>query len=171
MGHLKMKKLKFFSIRYRIMLLSFLLVSLTVCSLIYFTNVQMEQLFWEYVRLQPAGKQPGAGELDFLNSVHHSLIWVGLVFVLLGLAASFLFSRNITIPLRRLSAAAESIRRGSLKQQVPVTTSDEVGQLTCTFNKRQSGKYAGRSHPPRYAASAFHAGGSDAPKPSGQRPS
>lgn len=130
-----MKKLTFFSIRYRIMLLSFLLVSLTVCSLIYFTNVQMEQLFWEYVRLQPSGKQPGTGELDFLNSVHHSLIWVGLVFVLLGLAASFLFSRNITIPLRRLSAAAESIRRGSLKQQVPVTTSDEVGQLTSTFNK------------------------------------
>ncbi|MBQ7497717.1 MAG: hypothetical protein IJU00_07795 [Selenomonas sp.] len=37
--------------------------------------------------------------MSFLNSVHESLIWVGLLFIMLGFIASLLLARSITRPL------------------------------------------------------------------------
>ena len=82
---------------------------LTVCSLVLLANQQMEQLFQEYLQVQPAvvpGMDMGAPEHMFLMSVHRSLLWVGLFFVLLGLVLSYFLARNITMPLQELSRAS-----------------------------------------------------------------
>ena len=126
------------SIRYRIMCMTFVLVLLTVSSLILLANQQMEQLFQEYLQVQPAvmpTMDMGEPEHMFLMSVHQSLLWVGLFFVLVGLLLSYFLARNITIPLRQLSQAAECIRKGMLGQTVTVHTKDEVGQLAQVFNQ------------------------------------
>ena len=126
------------SIRYRIMCMTFVLVLLTVSSLVLLANQQMEQLFQEYLQVQPAVMSEmdmGAPEHMFLMSVHRSLLWVGLFFVLAGLVLSYILARNITIPLRQLSHAAECIRKGMLGQTVTVHTQDEVGQLALVFNQ------------------------------------
>ena len=126
------------SIRYRIMCMTFFLVLLTVCSLVLLANQQMEQLFQEYLQVQPsvmADMTMGAPEHLFLMSVHRSLLWVGLFFVLVGLLMSYFLARNITIPLRQLSQAADHIRQGRLGQTVTVHAQDEVGQLAAVFNQ------------------------------------
>lgn len=126
--------------------LTFLLISLTVFSLSYLANKQMEELFYEYLTIQH--KMPmmdmymnhmmGTHELAFLHSVHESLIWVGLIFVGVGLVASYIIARNITTPLYKLITATERIRRGNLEQNVPITRNDEIGQLTQVFNQMSS---------------------------------
>ncbi len=141
------KTIKFFSIRYRIMGLAFLLISLTVASLSYLANKQMEELFYKYLQYQPTfqmnstdmnHQMMGMHELAFLHSVHESLIWVGLVFVGIGLIASFIIAKNITTPLYKLMAATERIRKGNLEQNVPIVRNDEIGQLTQVFNQMSS---------------------------------
>ncbi len=127
----------------------FLAVAITVFLLIYLANMQMTDLFQEYVTVQqiemhqlthlnPGGEGQavmlGTSELNFLTSVHQSLIWVGVALLVAGLAASYALACSITTPLRKLSAAAIEIERGNFAQKVPVTTTDEVGSLAVIFN-------------------------------------
>ena len=61
-----------------------------------------------------------------------------LAFVLIGgtliAAGSAVFSRSIAVPLRRLAAATLDLAGGDLKKRVPVTSRDEIGQLSHSFN-------------------------------------
>ena len=51
------------------------------------------------------------------------------------LGASFLLARSITIPLRKLNAAAREIEKGHFDQRVDVHTNDEVEELAHAFNR------------------------------------
>ena len=116
----------------------FLFVAFTVILLIYLADYQMNQLFREYLLIMGRGSmmhQMGQAELTFLASVHRSLIWVGAVLIVLGLLASYSLARSITVPLRRLSIAAEAIEQGKFEQRVPVSSKDEVGHLAKIFNR------------------------------------
>jgi len=61
----------------------------------------------------------------------YSLLGLGLTAVLL----SFLAARRISLPLQGLTAAAEGLASGDARRRVQVTTSDEVGKLSTTFNR------------------------------------
>uniref|UniRef100_UPI0032200162 HAMP domain-containing protein n=1 Tax=Zoogloea sp. TaxID=49181 RepID=UPI0032200162 len=70
-----------------------------------------------------------------LRRVFHQVLLglgaVGLLSVLLALA----FARSIVRPIRRLTEAAEALKRGDYDAaQVKVTRSDEIGLLGRTFN-------------------------------------
>lgn len=141
------------SIIYRITGLMFLAVAFTVFLLIYLANVQMTDQFKEYLIVQQMEMSQngmlgrmndgnstmtivmGPLEETFLASVHKSLIWVGMVIMAAGLAASYVLARSITVPLRNLSQAAEQIEQGNFNQTVPVETQDEVGHLAAIFNR------------------------------------
>jgi len=82
----------------------------------------------------PFGMMMGPSETQFLSSIGNSLWIAGVIAVAVAAAAAVLFSRQVTSPLRRLSAAASRVRHGDLSQRVASTSSDEVGTLTDTFN-------------------------------------
>jgi twitching motility protein PilJ len=48
--------------------------------------------------------------------------------------AGVIFARRITRPMSALVSGAERVGRGDLSQLVPVTSSDEIGQIAVTFN-------------------------------------
>lgn len=126
------------SIVYRITGLMFLFIAFTVVLLIFLADYQMNQQFREYLMLMGRGgmmHHMGQAELTFLSSVHSSLIWVGVMLIAIGLMASYSLARSITVPIRRLSSAAEAIEQGDFKQRVPVSTKDEVGYLAKIFNR------------------------------------
>ena len=52
----------------------------------------------------------------------------------LAIAAGIVFARRITRPLANLIEVAQRVGRGDLSATVPVTSRDEVGRLTETFN-------------------------------------
>lgn len=135
------------SITARITGLMFLSIAITVFLLIYLADEQMVELFQEYLVVQhtemsQAAGEPGAmtlimgpSETSFLASVHQSLIWVGVGIMMAGLAASYALARSITVPLRKLSRAAEQLEQGNLGQTVLVESNDEVGHLAVIFNR------------------------------------
>ena len=55
--------------------------------------------------------------------------------VLAAVAIGFILARSLLKPIRQLTRASQALARGDLKQQVPVTSQDELGQLTSTFNQ------------------------------------
>ena len=153
----------FHSVRSKIMVSTFLLILVCALIVIYICNQQMENHFFQYLQdpaaLAGQGAQAygghgrgmggmmqggmglhhrmmlGAAERTFVESYHQSLWWIGFLFAGVGLVVSYFLSGNITRPLRQLSRAAEKIRQGHLKQEVPVETRDEVGQLAGVFNQ------------------------------------
>ncbi len=120
------------SLRYRIAGLTFLLITATVCCLLWLANLQMHNLFAAYVQMPHMDM--GQNEMIFLHSVHESLIWVGVLFIILGFIASFVLAKSITKPLQALAQGTEAIRQGKLGIQVAVSSADEIGQLAQTFN-------------------------------------
>lgn len=156
----------FHSVRYKMMLSTFVLILVCALVVIYICNQQMETHFFQYLQDPSAlaGQNGqgggfghgmghgmmgggmgmggmhhrmmlGAAERTFVESYHRSLWWIGFLFAGIGLVVSYFLSGNITRPLRQLSRAAEKIRQGELKQEVPVETRDEVGQLAAVFNQ------------------------------------
>lgn len=98
----------------------------------------------------------GAAERTFVESYHKSLWWIGFLFAGMGLVVSYFLSGNITRPLRQLSQAAEKIRQGHLKQEVPVETQDEVGQLAAVFNQMSAELSANESNRQEFLANIAH---------------
>ena len=98
----------------------------------------------------------GAAEQTFVESYHKSLWWIGFLFAGMGLVVSYFLSGNITRPLRQLSQAAEKIRQGHLKQEVPVETQDEVGQLAAVFNQMSAELAANESNRQEFLANIAH---------------
>ena len=62
------------------------------------------------------------------------LLVFGGIAVAAGLAG-IIFAQRITRPVSALMAGAERVGRGDLSQLVPVTSRDEIGQMTVTFNE------------------------------------
>lgn len=116
----------------------FLLVATTVFLLSYLADYQMNTHFSAYLNQHPmAGMMPmmGVHEQALLANIHKSLVWYGAGILVVGLVASYLLAQSITIPLRRLSTAAEAIEQGKLGQKVIINTDDEIGQLSKVFNR------------------------------------
>jgi len=82
----------------------------------------------------PAGQGERAAE-QFLASVNQALLWAGATAVLIALLLGILLARQLTRPLRRLTDAARGVAAGDFSQRVPVTRSDELGDLARDFNQ------------------------------------
>lgn len=131
------------SITYRITGLMFQAITFTVFLLIFLANQQMTNLFHDYLvdlYEHSAGhimeqNMMGMQEQEFLNSVHDSLIWVGSAIIIVGLAASYVLARSITVPLRKLNAGVREIERGNFAYKVEVDSNDEVQRLASAFNR------------------------------------
>ncbi|HQP60451.1 MAG TPA: ATP-binding protein [Anaerolineaceae bacterium] len=71
----------------------------------------------------------------FLQRTTWAIAMAALAGVLVAVAMGFLLAGGMLKPIRRLTAAAQSLAHGDLQQQVPVTSQDELGLLTSTFNQ------------------------------------
>ncbi len=71
----------------------------------------------------------------FLQRTTRAIAMAALAGVLVAVAMGFLLAGGMLKPIRRLTAAAQSLAHGDLQQQVPVTSKDELGLLTSTFNQ------------------------------------
>jgi signal transduction histidine kinase len=76
-----------------------------------------------------------AEEQLFLQRTTFAIGIAALAGVLAAVAMGFLLSDRLLKPIRRLTQASQALARGELQQQVPVTSQDELGQLTTTFNQ------------------------------------
>ncbi|MBX5465941.1 MAG: HAMP domain-containing protein [Firmicutes bacterium] len=66
--------------------------------------------------------------------------WIGVaVAIAVGVIWALVLARALTTPARRIARAAEAMASGDLTtEEVPVTSRDEIGVLTVSFNQAQS---------------------------------
>ncbi len=72
---------------------------------------------------------------DFLSSVNFSIFVTSAAVGLLALVLGSLLFRQITSPLRALSQAAGAIAGGDLSRRVAVSSDDEIGRVSHSFNR------------------------------------
>ncbi len=73
--------------------------------------------------------------LDHQNGVITLSLAVTGIAVVLGLLFAAVVSSSLVAPVRRLLKATEAVEGGSLETVVPVTSRDEIGRLTESFNR------------------------------------
>ena len=69
-----------------------------------------------------------------LGALRSTLAQGGAVIVLLALVVAVLSARQVLLPVRRLSAAAQALGEGRLDTRLPVHGQDELAELTARFN-------------------------------------
>lgn len=77
---------------------------------------------------------PRAAILAPASKFLYWMIGAGLVVLAISIFFAWTMSRNITVPLKRLTSAASSIASGNLSANVPVDRHDELGKLARAFN-------------------------------------
>jgi methyl-accepting chemotaxis protein len=84
-----------------------------------------------------AGVLPGALSIALRRVIaqEYVLMLTGILGILLGLILAFVMAKGLTTEIRSLAATARIVAEGDLTKDVPVKTSDEVGELAETFNQ------------------------------------
>ncbi len=95
----------------------------------------------------PPGRGPGAMtgagtsqvlsaslESAYLASVDRAILTAAVLSAIIAIAAGLFVSRKITRPLARLAAASQEVASGKLDRRLEVTSNDELGRVSSTFN-------------------------------------
>ena len=76
-----------------------------------------------------------AQQQTFLQGVTSSLIISGGVAALIGLLVAAVLSQQITSPVTALTQAARRVAGGQSTKRLPITSKDELGQMSHSFNQ------------------------------------
>ena len=71
---------------------------------------------------------------DIQNRIIAIVLMVQLLGWIIAFIVSFILTRQIVKPVKRIRDAAKSIAAGNFNERIPVTSADEIGQLSQTFN-------------------------------------
>lgn len=77
----------------------------------------------------------GPAETQFLVGVDRAIIWSAGAAAALALLLAGILAGTISRPIKDLTEATQALASGDLGYQVPVRTSDEIGQLARSFNR------------------------------------
>lgn len=71
-------------------------------------------------------------------AMRNQAILIGLVIISFSMLSVYFLSKKVIAPLLVLKKAADELGKGDLEKRVPVSSSDEIGELSLTFNKMAS---------------------------------
>lgn len=72
-----------------------------------------------------------------VTTVRHEILVAGGIALLLTLVAGSLVARALALRVKRLELAAKQVAAGEFTQPIPVSSTDELGQLAVAFNEMQ----------------------------------
>jgi len=72
---------------------------------------------------------------SFVSALNHLLIVLGAIVFLVGGGITFFVSRQITRPLERLALGTQQLEKGDFEFEIPTFGSDEVADLTKSFEQ------------------------------------
>jgi len=76
-----------------------------------------------------------AGEERYLARTNRALLLAAIGTAGIALLLGTLLARTLTQPLRDLTSATRAMAKGEIAQEVPVRSSDELGELAASFNQ------------------------------------
>ena len=84
----------------------------------------------------------GIDSESFADMMKREAKWIALIFIITLVLSRFLgyyFARKIARPIENLSEISADVARGDLTHFAPVTSGDEIGELSTNFNKMVEG--------------------------------
>jgi len=75
---------------------------------------------------------------EMRNNLNRNLN-LAIVFIVLAIVISFFVSQRIVTPLGKLTKAMHNISMGDLRQELHITSRDEIGEIAATFNYMTKG--------------------------------
>jgi serine phosphatase RsbU (regulator of sigma subunit) len=84
----------------------------------------------------------GIDSESFAGIMKREAKWIILIFIIALVLSRFLgyyFARKISRPIENLSQISAEVAKGDLDQLAPVTSADEIGELSTNFNKMVEG--------------------------------
>ncbi|MFH1569205.1 MAG: PhnD/SsuA/transferrin family substrate-binding protein [Gemmatimonadota bacterium] len=103
--------------------------------------LQYSGIDWGWIHIALSLEEFRAG----VAAINRRTAALGLLCALLGLAASMVFARQLTKPLRALSESADRVARGDLSVRTHLRSRDEVQQLAGSFNAMTEALQTARS--------------------------
>lgn len=97
-----------------------------------------------------------AEEELFLKRTNLAIGLAALAGMLAAVVIGYLLAGRLIKPISRLTSASQELARGELQQQLPVTSQDELGLLTETFNKMSSDLFEADQKRKRLTADITH---------------
>ena len=97
-----------------------------------------------------------AEEQLFLRRTNLAIGLAALAGIVAAVIIGYLLAGRLIRPIRRLTTASQQLAAGDLQQQVPVTSQDELGQLTSTFNKMSADLFEADQKRKRLTADITH---------------
>jgi serine phosphatase RsbU (regulator of sigma subunit)/HAMP domain-containing protein len=102
----------------------------------------MDDLRTEVVNIQVGDRVLGSvnvgfSVIDINDRLREHVVYVillSMIFLIIFISISILYSRRLTRPLEKLASAMRKINEGNLDQKVEPETQDEIGQLSGSFN-------------------------------------
>ncbi|MBC8289492.1 MAG: HAMP domain-containing protein [Planctomycetes bacterium] len=74
-------------------------------------------------------------DADTMKETNLFMVYVGGVGIVLGLLCSWMFTRHVSVPVRKLTSAAHEIGVGNLDVEIRLQRADEFGPLIDEFNR------------------------------------
>ena len=99
------------------------------------TPIQVNRNVVGYLILETPPQTRDPRQDEFLRRLDSSLFLTAIGTILFALLFGVILSRNITSPIRELTAATQAVAEGKLSQKVSVRSRDEIGTLAASFNK------------------------------------
>lgn len=97
-----------------------------------------------------------AEEELFLKRTNLAIVLAALAGMLAAVIIGYLLAGRLIRPIQRLTSASRELARGELPQDLPVTSQDELGQLTETFNKMSQDLFEADQKRKRLTADITH---------------
>ncbi len=103
-------------------------------------SVHLKEELWDTMSgpVRTEDFSPDSGAFGPINKLRNKIIIMFGVLTVVVAIVLIMFVRNITTPLQRMANVAKRINAGDLSQVVPVTTSDEIGDLGSAINELTS---------------------------------
>jgi two-component system sensor histidine kinase BaeS len=87
-----------------------------------------------YLSLAPAQELSDARDLLFVQQQTKSFALISISIVILSLLLSWPITNHLLRPIKALTSGARKLTSGYFDTRIPITTSDELGQLSADFN-------------------------------------
>lgn len=98
----------------------------------------------------------GSAEQEMLDRTHRSLLITGIISGAVAFVLGLILTRQMTSPIRALTAGARHVGLGDLSHRVKVNTRDELEELAKSFNSMTSQLEASEEARRRFTADVAH---------------
>ncbi len=99
---------------------------------------------------------PVSDVVHSVNVIRRQILVAGAIALLLTLLVGYLVARALTLRVKRLERAAESVAAGNFEHPIRVDSPDELGQLARAFNQMQQQLAQLHSAREKFIATASH---------------